>query len=137
MAGMNTDSNLLSRSELNALRQAADRWPIDSSERREAVEHILYVVRNAKSFRHKINAVRCLIAMDSVNLNELRTLISAESNKIEALKPAPHVNVQVNLANPTMSELTAMIQAGQQIPKEIVDKLSDDEITELLKSGKC
>ena len=35
-----------------------------------------------------------------------------------------------------MSELTAMIQAGQQIPKEIVDKLSDDEITELLKSGK-
>jgi hypothetical protein len=133
---MDADSNLLSRSELNALRRAADRWPIESEERREAVEHVLFVVRNAKSFRHKLNAIKCLVAMDNTNLNELRVLISAESNKVEALRPAPQVNVQVNLTNPTMHELAAMLNSGQQIPKEVVDKLTDDEITQLLKTSK-
>jgi hypothetical protein len=103
---------LLKRSELATLRRMADRYPINSQERADTVAQVMDIVRNAKSKRLRIAAVKALTGLDKVNLDEVKTVILAK-RLIQAEKGDVNVNVQTNVA----------VQV--RTPQSVLDEYSD------------
>lgn len=93
------EASFLTASELQVLERRIDRFPMDSAERREAVETVFKSIRGSKSHRTRLRAVAVLGMLDKINLQaELKD------------RPPPHmpgdVNVNVQVNNNPVVELT-------------------------------
>lgn len=93
---------ILKRSELAILRRYANRYPIVDGERQEAVDVAMEHIRDKDiGPRNRIAAMKALIAMDKLNLDEVATYLNAKHDAKEELKPASAVTInnhtQVNV----------------------------------------
>lgn len=104
---------ILKRSELAILRKMADRYPIVEGERREVVDTVMDIVRNAKSKRLKLAASKAMCSLDKVNLDEMRTYLLAQKIVADDLKPATVINNINSVTNEHINQTVYNIDAEQ------------------------
>lgn len=96
----------LKRSEMNAMARLANRYPTDSSERREIVETVLNIARHAKSTRHRLTAAKVFGQLDRMSLDELKI----------------YIDLKRELASEGHAEQTGGAQFNVQIIEQVVTK---------------
>ena len=110
-AGGEPQKILFKRAELEVMRKLADRYPFLQSEREEMVECVVDIARRAKSNRLKLSALKVAIAMEKVNLDELKTYVSVKRISEEDLQPAPGSTVLNN--SPTITIIEQLVVKGE------------------------
>jgi len=118
-------------SELAVLRRHADRYPIVAGERQEALDTVMHCIRNGKNSRVKLAAVKVLLAMDKLNIQEATAFLNAEQMAMLSKPQAGTTNIQINVNNYTMADLERLVEAGEKIPEDIVRKLSSEDVAAL------
>lgn len=100
----------LKRSELLILRQHADRYPVKDEDRQKVVDVVMDTLITAETPRNKIAAAQTMIALDRVNLEEVKVCLSMTDDKPTG------AGVNVNVTNTVM--------AGNSV--QLVDITSDE-----------